>query len=488
MSQENTCGTDMWRALVLFFVLGLSSAAEAASFALDLSDRCAIRMDGPIEVGDLAAFQHAVKTLLPPQGSEGRTDRRMCLSSPGGSLSEAVKIARHLQKHGVGTVLNEGDTCLSACTAIFMMGTQSGAESGGPDRRMHITAKLGFHRPSLALPEGDYNNEAVIKAFNLALDATAEFVEMANTVPTYSLRPMIEADLIREMFAHKGDDFFYFDRVDHAGRWGILQFGYRDPAFMGKAEAFNACNNLGQWPAGLVTKTPFTVPNGLEQVEVKSRSNKGATFAVPFGSYTTDGIHACTIAFETKGRGLTLAACGANDFNGIDINGNNCQGRSPSPARSLAIYPADARLSDLPRLSREIEARAKVELGIGALPPSEPNNAFRRACSYQRGTKVLVTNVNNFVNVRANVGFDQPIVGEARKGQRLSISSARRFAFGDRAVQIRCRQTCNALKESGPKPHVLQQLNQCFEDNGLWFQVRGGGLRGFVSGKFLKLQ
>ena len=32
MSQENTCGTDMWRALVLFFVLGLSSAAEAASF------------------------------------------------------------------------------------------------------------------------------------------------------------------------------------------------------------------------------------------------------------------------------------------------------------------------------------------------------------------------------------------------------------------------------------------------------------------------
>ena len=476
----------MLRALALLLGLLTALPAHAASFTASDSPICAMRLDGPIELGDAEAFDAAQRSILPPQMSEGSTDRRMCLSSPGGSLAEAVKIARLVHKHGIGTVLEDGAQCLSACTAVFMMGTRSGAEAGGTDRRMHINARLGFHRPSLALPEGDYSNEAVIKAFNLALDATAEFVEMANTVPTYSLRPMIDADLIREMFAHEGEDFFYLDRVDHAGRWGIPVFGYGDPLLIGKEEAFNACNNLGQWPAGLVTKTPFTVSNGVEQVKVTSRSSDGAVFSVPFGGYTTDGIHACTIGFQTKGKALSLTACGHNDFNGIAVNGDDCQETRRAPARSLAVFPADARLADLPRLARQIESRAKTQLG-SPKPVRQSENGFRKACSYARGTKVSVINVNNFVNVRANIGFDQPVVGEARKGARLVIASGKRHAFGDRAVQTLCRQTCVALGESGPRPHILRQLNQCFEDNGLWFQVRGSGLRGYVSGKFLRL-
>ena len=89
---------------------------------------CTHRLDGYIENGDAERVISQLKVDLPDDGSrlDYTNDQAvLCLNSPGGSLTDAARIANAIVnelRYGLGTKIESGDSCLSACAIIFMAG------------------------------------------------------------------------------------------------------------------------------------------------------------------------------------------------------------------------------------------------------------------------------------------------------------------------------------------------------------------------------
>ena len=110
--------------LLAFAFATLPTSLPAAEFSRanggDL--RCSLSLSGPIEPGDA----DDLKTFLAQNGIQEwdlyRKDR-ICLDSPGGSFSEGVKLAKLFNLRGIGTGVEAGKRCESACALAFMGGT-----------------------------------------------------------------------------------------------------------------------------------------------------------------------------------------------------------------------------------------------------------------------------------------------------------------------------------------------------------------------------
>lgn len=102
---------------------------------------------------------------------------------------------------------------------------------------------------------------------------------------------------------------------------------------------------------------------------------------------------------------------------------------------------------------------------------------------------VAVTNVQNFVNIRRDVGFNAPVLYQARIGERLTAETNNVHYFGSEEQYRRCDGVCEYLKtqpEYQATGYERTVLNQCFEDNVMWYQVTvANGRTGFVSGRYL---
>jgi hypothetical protein len=94
-------------------------------------DGTELEFSGPITIGTARDFAQALDAA--PQVSA------LHLSSPGGVVTEAGRIAAKATQRGLVTYVS--DECSSACTDIFLAGRQ---------RWIGDRAKLGFHRASYA--------------------------------------------------------------------------------------------------------------------------------------------------------------------------------------------------------------------------------------------------------------------------------------------------------------------------------------------------
>jgi len=134
---------------------------------------------------------------------------------------------------------------------MFMMGNYTGSEIKGLSRKMHVTSRLGFHRP--ILPH-NFNKSVLAEAPNViyqaGISAVEELISLANFKALFSTEPMIQADLIREILSHIGNDFFYIDNVDKAGRWGVELYGFQIPKTSQPEQAWYACQNTLRWKLG----------------------------------------------------------------------------------------------------------------------------------------------------------------------------------------------------------------------------------------------
>lgn len=106
-----------------------------AKFSLSADGR-SLRLDGVIGMGD----GERLSALLASEAARGL--RRVELSSPGGRVTEAERMAAALKRHGHES--RAVGTCASACTLVFL--------AGNP-RQLTPTGQLGFHRAST----GTYN-------------------------------------------------------------------------------------------------------------------------------------------------------------------------------------------------------------------------------------------------------------------------------------------------------------------------------------------
>lgn len=106
-----------------------------AKFSVSADGR-SLRLDGVIGMGD----GERLKALLSSEATRGL--KRVELSSPGGRVREAERMAAALKEHGHEA--RAVGTCASACTLVFL---------AGKPRQLAPDGQLGFHRAST----GTYN-------------------------------------------------------------------------------------------------------------------------------------------------------------------------------------------------------------------------------------------------------------------------------------------------------------------------------------------
>ncbi|MCP3881780.1 MAG: hypothetical protein GY701_25835, partial [Sulfitobacter sp.] len=75
-----------------------------------------VLLEGGIMAGDAERIEKQITALDPqPEG--------VILNSPGGSVSDALRLGRYLRDAGLTTALRSGDICYSACPYLLAAGT-----------------------------------------------------------------------------------------------------------------------------------------------------------------------------------------------------------------------------------------------------------------------------------------------------------------------------------------------------------------------------
>ncbi|MEP1423585.1 MAG: hypothetical protein ABJX32_17860 [Tateyamaria sp.] len=159
----------------------------------------------------------------------------LCLDSPGGSLSEGIRIGDILQERGVPTAVGRNAECLSACAVLFLAGLEwfNDGTPPLPQRLLHAGGRLGFHAPSLTVSEGSFTQEQVSRAYDIAI---ATLAEIGARKADWKLSDSLLTTLLRT----PPSEMYEVDTVFKAALWGISVVGTAYPAnnsFLNAAEA-----------------------------------------------------------------------------------------------------------------------------------------------------------------------------------------------------------------------------------------------------------
>ena len=309
----------------LTVVLLLNHEAIAADFTKAENPDCRIQMRGQIIKGDLDRFKQ-VDAKLPISHQGDTTEANtICLDSPGGSLSEAGRLAAYFYKNGVGTVVHNGQKCLSACSFMFMLGMAQGAEVAFINRKIHPNGQLGFHRPEISLDKDkDYKGSAVVKAFDIAILSTLDLLQISNNKKPFTQEPMVSVDLLKAAFIHRGQDFFYIDTVDKVGRWdiGILNLDADLFPKLNKEGAWNSCENHFRWGYDISKKFyPMGQdPEDTVHVATPFRGAQGEEFFDVVGQDAGLVEAGCILKQEYD----AILACGSNEVVSVNLGSGRC--------------------------------------------------------------------------------------------------------------------------------------------------------------------
>lgn len=464
----------------------------AASLRAVENPHCFAILEGQIGVGDYEKIKGEIEAILPPRFADdgGLPDVpiAICLNSPGGSIPSAVKLAEFFWGNQIGTVIDANASCLSACSLIFMMGTEDYSDFNILHRKMHISGTLGFHRPSLKLAIGqDYTSAQVEKSFEIAIDSTLFFLELANRQVSEGAGPMLAVDLLENMFSHRSQDFFYIDTVDKAGRWDVQIFGYEPPPTISLREAQTACDNGVNWTMNLTSKGTGTIEEDslsyLARIGRFDMDQRTASYRVSSNVDLHD-MPLCVVDYAIEKRewsetGKWVEICGINrDYcwrgDGVDITASSI---SFAP---IVIFPSKMLLKDIPSyLLRIPEHIARINSSWADFTP--------RSCMIQNDTWRTVVNVKNFANLRSKPNFQAPVVAQAPLHLSLKAASSEVYLLGSDADRASCNTACTRLENEFGED-IEAQVAQCFNQNNIWYSmsIPETGQTGFISGKYLR--
>ncbi|MEC9343041.1 MAG: hypothetical protein VYD64_04260 [Pseudomonadota bacterium] len=241
-------------ASIAFALLALPCAGKAADIVQggDRQMGCVLTLAGVIEKGDAAKLDMALEEAKRETGDSFRDQRRrLCLDSPGGSFIEAVEIAKTIYSQ-LGTAIGRGRICESACSIVFMAGSISPEDDRGivADRVLHPLGKLGFHAPSLTVPDGQYREGAVNRAYRIALGGIGQLLGIAGYVK-------LPPTLIGAMLETPPEEMMYIDTVGKASRWMISVAPAVTPDRLDGPAVINACNNWYQVYTDVISVNGF---------------------------------------------------------------------------------------------------------------------------------------------------------------------------------------------------------------------------------------
>lgn len=348
--------------LIKLFVLLLGIiispyTVSAAEIENGIEGVCKKTLRGNLEAGDTEKLKNVEPELF--AGMYGDMDFsvvRICLDSNGGSFVESLALAKFLTEQKIGTVVADGDACLSACAIAFMFGTAHVIDVDGViNRNLHKNAKLGFHRPSIHIPKGNnYTAQELEKVFSIAMESNQALLAMAGHSRPQSSRPFMDGDLIEQMLKHEGDNFYYIDTINKAGRWDINVIGFEPPA-LGEKSLYYACQNMTAWAKGFMHhQIPFEEA-GTDWVRFSSENNHSALKdgMLYKAQFVTMLDFECSAGSRQWFKGVyENLICGRNDQVDSVLGSGRCNSAGGSwsgqKIPDIAMLPAELPLPSIP--------------------------------------------------------------------------------------------------------------------------------------------
>lgn len=272
-------------------VSGAPSAAAQIEKIPQNQMGCVLRLSGPIEAGDAATLD----ALLVEKGYnfDGTPiGHRICLDSPGGSFVEAVRMADLLAFNRVGTVVDAGAICESACAIMFMAGSffHNEGERAVSDRHLHPTARLGFHAPALLVEERLYSQAEITGAYDVALSTIAEVRRLISTH-----RLDFPESLFIAMLDTPFDAMRYVETVADAALWRIGVVEVRPPVSVSQQGIWHACHSA---ESSLIDRHPLDrIADGIRNEPRLSlqRSGPSSALAQSQGGYMAEASVDCVL-------------------------------------------------------------------------------------------------------------------------------------------------------------------------------------------------
>jgi hypothetical protein len=135
--------------------------------------RTMIRVDGligPLMVDD---FDRAV-ALAERENRSGKPIA-VQLASRGGALNTSILLGRRIRAEGFETVIREGEVCFSACTIMWLSGSQ---------KWIHRDGAVGFHEPIPATLDGSIAEaRALVTDYLTSIGYSSAFADHMMSVP-----------------------------------------------------------------------------------------------------------------------------------------------------------------------------------------------------------------------------------------------------------------------------------------------------------------
>jgi hypothetical protein len=193
---------------------------------------CRYSLKGEIAMGDLERFKASGITY-------GDT---ICLDSPGGNFVEGLNIAEHVVETQITTVLDKGASCFSACAMIFAAGSDGEEGLVFPKRKMHVSARLGFHAPYMEPPNKVYTPESVKTAYSFGLESVGRMISLGHDIGGKGLIPN---NVILELLKKGPDQLYVVDTVLRAKELQIQLLGVKKQEWTPR-QACNAAMNTSE--------------------------------------------------------------------------------------------------------------------------------------------------------------------------------------------------------------------------------------------------
>ncbi|ASP23730.1 hypothetical protein ANTHELSMS3_04631 (plasmid) [Antarctobacter heliothermus] len=233
---------------------GLQGYQQPAYSFPDPMRPCTHRISGKFQTGDADRMIPVLKSsfnrleVKQNRDTPNWSNAVVCLNSPGGSLIEALKLADFFRSELVGTKLEMGANCESACSLLFMSGSYFGDGINGKWRIMHPAAQLGFHAPSLDIIPGRYTEEDINFAYAIALRTISITIRQLVQNKNFEDGVHLSPSLMASMLETPSDQMLFVETVDQAGRWGI-QIGpiNYEGVLLAEADFRQSCKNRVAW-------------------------------------------------------------------------------------------------------------------------------------------------------------------------------------------------------------------------------------------------
>jgi hypothetical protein len=373
------------------------------------SGECLMVMSGAIAEGDYEAFLQVIygeaaansgeawDGKSPPEYHISYTDdselgQSLCLDSPGGSLPEALKMARLLLDNDVGlaTKIMPGDRCESACAVLFMAGShfvESESFYTGLQRELRPGGKLGVHAPSLTLPEGgSYSGAQVSRSFNIALAAARETFDFAFETDSDGKR-IIPPYVFARFLETPPEEMYYLDTVGDALLSGFTVTGYEAAAHVDDRFVRTICDNAFMLDDGLFPLTTAPTWKSKELISARriaeefreSLPEKGRTWMF-------EDVENVSFADEAEIHGGDFYGRAAGYPMGYPLDALDClvkvEGLGALGPQSLGAVETQW---DAGEYGREIQVRAVYGSGYRPDQKPRPHEAWQQAAEEEGG-------------------------------------------------------------------------------------------------------